>query len=328
MIQPKKTPKKLPKRPTTLASKNQCRPSFQALSSPILLGGLCITAAQTDAQNVNPVTLHDTVPVPTKLALGWHPDIELRVIGSDLSFDNWAEGGENAWMWEAAIDADLKFKAPNWMWSQRLKSSWGQIRSQNRPIRKSRDELFAELRIDHLWSENWSTYSAARIESQWSAGYNEKDSMRPKISEFLDPMTLSQGLGLAWGGWKGVEIRAGAAVQEIYSAAFEYANDPKTQSRENWKFTPGTELQSKIKKELYSKIVYSNEFKVFNAFETWSRTDLRLDQKLTFNWTKGLQVSLEFSQKYDYDIDPNPQARRILGLGLQWQPWAAKDTNL
>ncbi len=266
----------------------------------------------------------DTVQMTLDTAQGWGKDVDLKAQVSDAHFDRWSEGGQNAFLWEVGTDAEIKWRKGRFALGERLKLAWGQSKVENKPFRKSRDELLSELRADVFWSRRWSTYLGQRLETQLTSGFDEADSARPRISGSFDPMVLSQGLGMAWKMMRATELRAGAAVQQTWSREFDYADDPETESRERWKVEPGTEVRFQGKWKLPASALFSSEARLFNAFEKRSRTDLRWDHKLTVKWFSALQFSIEFSQKYDWDLDHEVQSRRMIAAGLQWSPFESQ----
>jgi len=106
---------------------------------------------------------------------------------TQTKFDNWAQGGEDAFAWQ--INLNLKFvnDQEKWTWSNMGKFSFGSTKMGDQESRKSIDEIKFESVYTYKLAELLNPFIAANGLTQFAPGYNYETESKTKISTFMDP---------------------------------------------------------------------------------------------------------------------------------------------
>lgn len=127
----------------------------------------------------------------------WKYKGEYNVMMNQISFSNWATGGESAVTGQATIDYKLKYKKNKFSFSHSAHMAYGISGYFNKGIEKTDDKLDLNFTASHKMSRHWKFSGMAIFKSQFTNGYNyPNDSVL--ASTFMAPGYLTVSLGLTF----------------------------------------------------------------------------------------------------------------------------------
>lgn len=145
----------------------------------------------------------------------WEKNSQLGINFAQASFnDAWQGGGTNniaiGLLYNARGD---RFKGKG-VWSNDLQFQYGILRNKGRSAVKSVDRLFFETKYGHSINPKLNWFAGVNFLTQVAPGYNFDGSgdRLEKISNFLAPGFLSEGIGLEWKPVKYLAVQLGGAT--------------------------------------------------------------------------------------------------------------------
>ncbi|NOZ07471.1 MAG: DUF3078 domain-containing protein [FCB group bacterium] len=143
-----------------------------------------------------------TIPVSAGEDAAAAPGWEKTAVGTlnftQNSFDNWSQGGEDAWTWMLTINAGFNRSAEAYTWNNSVKIAYGNTKVGSEGSRKAADEISLESVYTRLMGTTINPYIAGTAKTQFSKGYNYGDAPDPAISDFSWIRDISRRV-LAWG---------------------------------------------------------------------------------------------------------------------------------
>jgi len=130
------------------------------------------------------------------------------------TFDNWQQGGENAWAWQLNINGKFVKVQEKYEWANTLKIAYGKTKVGDAGSKKSTDEI----RFESVYTYKMGIYvnpliSASGV-TQFTTGYEYTDQGAVKISEFLDPGYFTQTLGIGYAPVPHIKTRLGQPLKK------------------------------------------------------------------------------------------------------------------
>jgi hypothetical protein len=113
---------------------------------------------------------------------------------SQVSFYQWASGGENSYSGNGFLSLFANYKKENISWDNNLGLGYGIIK-QGKLTKKSDDRIDLSSQFGMKASDKWNYSAMAGFKTQFAKGYNYPDDST-KISDFLSPGYLTVSLGM------------------------------------------------------------------------------------------------------------------------------------
>ncbi len=252
---------------------------------------------------------------------GW----ENKFIGSlnltQTQLDNWSQGGENAWTWQANLNASFVNNQEKFTWSNTGKVIFGQARIGGDKVKKTDDEIYLETVYRRNLMPELNPYISATALTQFTAGYDYSQEPRLKISNFLDPGYFTESIGLIYKPDEKFQTRFGFALKQTVADVFapKYSDDPETgDTVEKFRNQYGAESMTDYKTNLNEIIVYVTKLQLFSSFESFNTVDVRWDNLVSAKVSEYIAVSFNFLLYYDRDISLKRQIKQTLAVGLTY----------
>lgn len=263
-----------------------------------------------------PTTLPALAQVDSTL-YKWTPSLTAGFNFSQVSFSDWAKGGENAVSWNTYMNFGLLWKSEHWEFKNQLRMTYGRTQSGDQPNKQNENEIFMEnvLARDLGWLFKFAASNT--FLTQITTGYNYKVDPAVEISNFFDPAYITQGIGLLYDKSEIVQTRLDVAAREIISDKFfQEADDPTTPEIEKFKFDLGLSSVTDLKVPLAENIQYVSKLSLFSPFKKLDIWDVRWENLITALVNKWLATNINVVVVYDEDQIKRTQVRQAFQLGL------------
>jgi len=249
-----------------------------------------------------------------KPKLGWQKEMLGNLNFTQNTFDNWQQGGENAWAWQLNINGKFVKVQEKYEWANTLKIAYGKTKVGDAGSKKSTDEIRFESVYTYKIGIYLNPFISASGVTQFTTGYEYTDQGAVKISEFLDPGYFTQTLGIGYAPVPQIKTRLGAAIKETITKNYadRYGQGKKT--RVEYGANSVTDLIFK----LAENILYTGKIEMFSNLKRFNEIDVNWDNILASQITKYITVNFNVKLYYDRDISKKRQLQEALAVGLTY----------
>ena len=256
----------------------------------------------------------------------WRPALIGMVSGSQVGFQNWAEGGVNTLAFSLAVDGQLERSSPAWAQSHDLRLTFGLVKQDTLDFRKSDDLIRLVSSLDYtgegIFGDLRPTF-AFQARSQFSPGFNFdknpfKDGRTPpvKVSDFLSPGTFILSIGLTYVRSTRFRQRLGFGAKEtvvlIERLRRRYGVEPEQKAR----FEVGIEGFTEVDLELVKNVRYKSTLGLFIAFNKPGKPDLLWESMIVMKVNSWLSVNFDWVLQYDTDVSSKAQLKEVFSIGV------------
>jgi hypothetical protein len=256
----------------------------------------------------------------TTLEEGWSVDAVTSASLSQVSFQNWVQGGENSLSYVASAISNASHLAQQTQWSNFLKLSFGQARLGDNGLRKTDDEIYFESLLVYLVWEEINPYGAVTLRTQFAPGYQYPENQdRIQVSTFFDPAYLTQAVGMKWDPASLVTVRLGVGARQVVTSQFpEYADDPETPEVENVRFDSGLESVVTFAWNFAENMLLASRLELFSAFNHLDRVIVRNDNVVSAKVNDLISVNFNVQFVNDVNVSPKTQIKQTFALGFSY----------
>lgn len=254
--------------------------------------------------------------------LGWKHSLISGLTLTQVSYTDWAQGGENALAYTASIDGKTEDDELRTNWTTTYKFAFGQARLGGKGLRKTDDKIDFESVLLYKIGVYVNPYIAGTFKTQFAEGfkYNE-DGTKTAVSNMLDPAYATQSVGAGYEPVKQFKTRLGVAVREIFADAFAaiYSDDPATPELEKTRIQGGLESVSELDSKLDEDILVKSKLELFAPFDALDVIVVRMDNALVVSVNKFLNVNFNVQIINERAVSPRTQIKETLALGFTYK---------
>jgi hypothetical protein len=247
-----------------------------------------------------------------------------RVIGAltftQVSYSNWAQGGQNALAYTATLDGRTQRNSEKTDWATTYKFAYGQTRLGDQGLRKTDDKIDLQSVFTYKYGPNINPYVSATLKTQFAEGFNyDNEGHGTVVSAFFDPAFLTQAAGLGYQPLEVVKTRFGLALREIITSKFRgYSDDPATTRIENVKIEAGMEWVTEVFLNIDDNALLSSKLELFSPFNKVDQVVVRGDNTLAVKVGKFITVNLNVQFINEQPVTPRTQVKQALAVGLSY----------
>jgi len=251
------------------------------------------------------------------------PTWKMALVGNlnltQASFSNWSQGGENTLGWQLTFDGRLVWHKGQVEVANRLRLGYGMTQVGEAEARKSVDELVVETICTYRAGLFVDPYVGVGVTTQMGKGYDYQDSSKVAISDFADPVYVTQSAGIGKRYGEVLRSRLGFALKQTFTDKYPtYSDDPSTEKVEKRRFEVGAELAADLNLKLTERILLTSAFHAFSNLKATNEIDVTWDTTLSAKVEKYLAVSLNVKVVYDRDVSKKRQIKEGLAIGLTY----------
>ncbi len=253
---------------------------------------------------------------------GWKHSVVSGITVTQISFKDWAQGGENALSWTARLDGKSTLDDTAFTLGNSYKMVYGQAKIGQTKSRKTEDRIEFELVLTYKLGTYVNPYVGATLKTQFSKGVTvDAAGNETPVSKFFDPGYLTQSAGVGYQPVKELKTRFGVALREIATSVYwTYANDPRTppQDRVKIRVDGGLESVTDVEWKLDDNLLIRSKLELFSPIRKPSDATLRMDNALTATINKYMVVILNVLLINDERSSTRLQVKEMLSLGLSY----------
>jgi len=249
------------------------------------------------------------------LKYGWTNSLIASLTLSQVSYTNWAAGGDNALAYNLLIDGKSVQEKPNTNWATTYIFAYGQARLGNIGLRKTDDRIDLASVFAYKMSEHYDPYASATFKSQFTTGYKyDASGNGTAVSGFLDPAVATEAVGFLYHHAESFKSRLGLALRETFANLYDtiYTGGQKT------KIEGGFESVSELALELDKDILFKSKLELFAPLKTLDVITVYWDNLLALKVSKYIVTNLGVQLINNRVVTPRTQIKEALSLGLTY----------
>jgi hypothetical protein len=279
---------------------------FLALACP----GLVVAQTQTEK------------PVPPESKWGWKHSVVSGLTLTQVSFKDWAQGGENTFSWTVRFDGKSALEDTSYTWGSSFKMVYGVAKIGDEVARKTEDRLEFESVYTHKLGTHVNPYIGITLKTQFAEGVTlDKTGKEKPVSKFFDPAYLTQSAGIGYQPLQQLKTRLGVAVREIVTSDYwTYANDPSTppEQRVKTRVDGGFESITDVEWKLDDNLLFRSKLEFFSPIRKPSDATMRMDNTVTASINKYMVVILNLLLINDERASTRLQVKEVMSIGLTY----------
>ncbi len=251
---------------------------------------------------------------------GWKHSLVTGLTLTQVSFTDWAAGGENALSWAFSADGKSIRDEEMTNWSNSYMLAFGQTRLGEQGFRKTDDKIELESIITYKLGVYVNPYAATTLKSQFAKGfvYNATGT-RTQVSAFFDPAFLTQSVGASYQPTKEIKTRLGVALREVLTQDFnQYADDPTTTEVEKVRVDGGFESVTDVEWQLEENLLFTTKLEMFAPIKTLDEVVVRSTSSIAAKVNKYVTAILNVQFINEKRVTPRTQVKETLALGLSY----------
>jgi len=252
----------------------------------------------------------------------WKHTLVAGLTVTQVSYTDWAQGGENALAYTLSFDGKSVRDVTMTNWSNSYKIAYGQTRLGSNGLRKTDDKIELESVLTYKIGTSINPYASATFKSQFDDGfkYNDAANTQIKISSALDPMYLTQAVGVGYQPFSQLKTRLGAALREVFDdSKYGYADDAKSAvTIEDSKIEGGLESVTDVEIKIEENTLFTAKLEMFAPFNNIDVVVVRSDNTLSSKVNKYIAVVFNVQLINDRSVTARTQIKEGLALGISY----------
>lgn len=244
---------------------------------------------------------------------------------NQVSFTNWAAGGENNFASTSMFNLSGNYNHDNRSWENRLEMAYGIIKTADTPMRKSQDKIDFLSKYGSKLSADFSLAGLVNFQSQFDKGYKyPNDSV--VVSRFLSPAYLVTAVGVDYKPLPYLSLFLSPATGK-----FTFVTDPDLSAAGAFGVPAGEKVNPEFgamasitfDKEVMENVKVNSKMDLFNNYtdsdrDNRKRIDVNWQTSIDMKINRFLSASVRLHMIYDYDVTPDVQLQQMLGVGFSY----------
>lgn len=258
---------------------------------------------------------------------------------SQVSLNNWAQGGENSVAIGSNANVFANYAKGKTQWDNSLTLAYALLKTGKTPVRKSDDQIDLTSKFGYRIGDSKWFYSALlNFKSQFADGYAyPNDSV--VISHFLAPGYVIIALGVNYKPVEYFEMFFSPATGKVTLVNDQdladlgaYGVDPAvydlngnvTSNGKTSRTEFGAYMNFKFKKDIFTNVTLASKLELFNNYTDKDKDNAK---KIDVNWETGLLMkvnkfmtaSILTQLIYDANTIERTQFKEVIGVGVGYK---------
>ncbi len=135
----------------------------------------------------------------------WSYKGQYAIMLNQISFKNWASGGESSLSGRASVNYNLEYKKAKFSFDHTAHIAYGMVGYLHKRIQKTDDKIDLLFALSSQASKKWYFTSIISFKTQFTKGYKNPD-FKHEISDFMAPGYLTISIGFRYKAKKNFEL--------------------------------------------------------------------------------------------------------------------------
>lgn len=266
---------------------------------------------------------------------GWKYNGIFSLTAQQVSFSNWAAGGENSYSINGLVALGADYKQGKHLWENDLITSYGIMKQGEKEIRKTDDNFEINSKYGYQASKSWYYSGLVNFKTQFAEGfkYDDKAGTKTRISTFLAPAYLNIAAGMTY---------KPSAVFNMFigpiSGKTTFVMDKQLADAGAFGVTPGDKVKNEfgatfkaeLNKDIVKNVNLLTKLQLFSSYtDKPQNIDVDWQLLLSMKINEWLSANINLHMIYDDDIKgiddsgkeigPQVQFKEVFGVGLSYK---------
>lgn len=265
------------------------------------------------------VAAQEATPPPAVPPGPWTHSLVAGLTATQVSFKDWAQGGENAFSWAANLDGKHVWAKDELSSANTYKFAYGQAQIGSQGVRKTDDKIDLESVLTYVMGTYVNPYFAATFKTQFTKGFLYRPIGDSVVSDMFDPAYLTQSAGVGYQPIPEVKTRLGAALREVLTSKYaQYTDDPSTVEIEKTRVEGGLESVTNVDWKIEENVLFTSKLEMFASFKQLDAIIVRNDNTLAAKVSKFFTVNLNVVLINDHVISSRTQIKQTIAFGFSY----------
>ncbi len=252
---------------------------------------------------------------------------------SQVSFSNWAAGGENSYSLAGLLQLFGTYAKGKANWANTLDLGYGVIKQGELGIRKSDDKIDFMSKFGYLAINRWHYSGMLNFKTQMDKGYHyDKTGTKTLISNLMAPGYLTSSIGMEY---KSKDENFYLLLSP-FTGKTTFVFDDSLSDVGSFGLDPGQKIRQEFggfakvawKKELFTNVHLGTKLDLFsNYLSKPQNIDINMEAILMMKVNKFLVTSITMNLIYDDDVNitgedgsigPKTQLKEVLAIGISY----------
>lgn len=258
----------------------------------------------------------------------WSLDGSTGINFSQMSFTNWAGGGQNSYAFNGLLNIGVNYNKDRLSWENSLDLGYGVIQQEGEQLKKSDDKIDLSSKLGYMAREHWFYTGILSFKSQFDKGYNYAESPRVMISDFLAPAYLLYSVGMDYKPNDVLSVYASVVTGKTTIVRNQELADKGAfgvEEGENQRTELGGYVKINYSQEVIKNVKLKSKLDLFsNYLDRPEHIDVGWEVLVNMKINEFLSANINTNLLYDHDIKlgeeqvPKIQFKEVLGIGLSY----------
>lgn len=274
---------------------------------------VCTTTLNLHAQQTAP----DTV---TSVVGTWERSASFGLNFSQVQLSNWAGGGQSSVAIGSLVILEADYTKGKVFWTNYLNLAYGRMRQgDNQRFNKTDDLLNFLSKYNYQINDSYFLTALADFRTQMDVGYEDSETGRTRISDFMAPGFLVASLGATY------------MKKDLYSitlspiaSKFTFVMDDRLSAAGAFGVEPGQQVRTEIgaalnagyENDIFTNVNFRTNLNLFANYATLSRIDINWEGTLLLKVNDYLNTTIATQLIYDHDVIQKTQWRNAVNVGF------------
>lgn len=252
---------------------------------------------------------------------------------TQISLTNWAQGGESSYSINGLAAFNYNYTGELSSWANAIDVGYGIQKAGQEEFQKTDDHLELLSKYGRKTSGNWLFTGMLNFKTQFTEGYQQTETGKVVISDFLSPGYLILSLGMEYKKDDSFFIvlspvtgKITMVVNDSLSNVGSFGVEPGETIRSEF----GSLVKIGLNKDIMENVKFTSTLDLFsNYFNNPQNIDVSWKAMINMKINEYLSANISSHLVYDDDIDwidpegisqgPKVQFKEILGIGFSYK---------
>jgi hypothetical protein len=252
---------------------------------------------------------------------------------SQVSLTNWAQGGESSYAINGLAAFNYNYTGDRNSWANTIDIGYGIQKTGQEEFQKTDDHLEVLSKYGRKASGNWLITGMLNFKTQFTEGYQQTETGKVVISDFLSPGYMLLSLGMEYKKDDSFFIVLSPVTGKITMVANDSLSNAGSfgvEPGEGMRTEFGGLVKVGLKKDIMKNVNLTSTLDLFsNYFKDPQNIDVSWKALINMKINEYLSANISTHLVYDDDIDwidpegisqgPKVQFKEILGVGFSYK---------